>query len=133
MLNEVTDILIGLGFEIQNTSFHHLTKDGEINYLRSLDLPDNEAASIMKYFPDLFVMHREIDPKDGTLFVVLTEIDKNIPEKVQKIYRKFFPRKIMVVSGSKDNLYARWFHGSGKKEPLVSFIRKEVGVKSKKG
>lgn len=133
MLNQVVDIFVGLGFEIQNTSFNHLTKDGEISYLRSIDLPDNEAASIIKYFPDLFVMHREINHKDGTLFVVLTDRDRSIPEKVQTIYKHFFPRKLMVVSRSKDNLYARWFHGSGKPEPLLLFIRKEVGVKSKKG
>jgi len=51
----------------------------------------------LKYFPDLFVMHKSIRPLYGTFFIVLLVKGKTLTKSVVDIYKNYFPSNILVV------------------------------------
>ena len=128
-MDDLIDILTDLGFEVQVTSYERLIENPELRELGSLTLPENDAASILRYFPSLFVMHRSASPLFGALFVVLREEGRPIPEVAQKVYREYFPDRILVVSkDSNNNYHAEWFHEPGKTRPLTTLLKRELDL-----
>ncbi len=65
MIERVTSALTKLGFEVQETSYAHLTENTSLKELDLAKLPEGDALRILKFFPDLFVMHRTISPASG--------------------------------------------------------------------
>jgi len=121
--------LTSLGFEIQNTSYEHLIENDALNYLKSIDLPDNEASDIIKYFPHFFVMHKTINAAKGSFFVVLKTRGEDIPQKAKRVYHRYFPPRILVVSkDDSEQYYAGWLHIPGDRMPLGTFIKRDVGI-----
>lgn len=124
----LTSVLNGLNFEVQKTSYDYLTSKEPLDYLHSIRLPENDALNILRYFPDYFVMHKQLRPLSGAFFIVE---DKGLPlpPKAQEIYRKYFPNKIALVSKGKSNqYYAKWLHSTRNPELFELFVQRLKGL-----
>jgi len=123
-MDTLISVLNSLGFEVQKTSYEYLTSKEPLDYLHSIKLPENDALNILRYFPDYFVMHRQLRPLLGAFFIVE---DKGLPlpPKAQEMYRKYFPNKIALVSKGKSNHYfAKWLHSTTNPELLELFVQR---------
>ena len=121
-MDTLISVLNGLNFEVQKTSYDYLTSKEPLNYLRSTKIPENDVLNILRYFPDYFVMHKQLRPLSGTFFIIE---DKGfpLPPKAQEIYRKYFPNRIALVSKESNRYYAKWLHRSSGPEALELFVQ----------
>lgn len=123
-MEKLKEILANSGFEIQEMSFSYLTKTSPLSYLAHARLPDNNAANIIKHYPDLFVIHKAHRPRDGSFFIIFNA-GKPLSEKAKNIYNNFFPDKIAIVSKNIQNQYfAKWLWTSERPDPIGVFIDK---------
>ncbi len=119
-----------IGFEVQCTSYDYLIKTTQLAYLCNKELPSNEASKILKAFPNLFVVHRSANPEKAVFFVITD--DKLLDKEIIKIYKKYYPPEILVVTEQKNNIVCKWLHDPSKDsfKPIKIFFEEHIGIKN---
>jgi len=119
-----------LDFEVQPTSFSHITSGGEMARLREYrSLPNGDSSRILRYFPEFFVLHHLAVPERGAFFVALAGNNVTLSKEAQDIYQKYFPRDLLIVGQNPENqLVARWLGSTGKSQPLDAVIRERLEI-----
>lgn len=125
---QVVSALQGMGFELQRTSFEAVTAEGEMSYLRSLPtLPPNESSAILKHFPHYFVVHRSATPESGIFFVTVLASSRGLGADADKVYRTYFPKKILLVAAdSAGGLVAKWHHSADAPRKLEQVLQRAL-------
>jgi len=132
MVDRVSDILIRLGFEVQVTAYAHLIENASLHYLQTSSFPANTAFSILKYFPDLFVMHKAIRPLYGTFFIVLLSKGKVLSKSAVDVYTNYFPSNILVASeNDPKTVLAKWLYKVDQPMPLELLIKQDIACHQK--
>jgi len=125
MLTEILGIFMKLRFEVQRTSFEYLVQNTELSHLGTIKLPVNDASKILRYFPHLFVIHKDIAPKNGAFFAVILKDNKPIPPDLLKIYKTYFPNKIMIIQPLANQISAKWLYDDKAPMMIDKFLKKE--------
>lgn len=139
------------GFYITELHYEHIVPDEQFRGILNKYFPKTEVVKIVRFSPDFFVMHDEVEPALGTFFIVCSpQFAPVIIEKDRlKCYLDYYPReRIAIVSlgkSSKDEkiVCCDWLNNfrygySGnvvrlytkKSRPLTKFLESELRVKS---
>jgi len=125
-LDYLIDFLNKNGFEVQKTSYRYLIESPELNYLKNIELPNIDSVKILKYFPDLFVIHKSAEPSKAPFFIVLVEGE--ISKDILNTYYNYFPKELAVMSiDNKNNVYAKWLLDESEPKPFKIFLSEIIG------
>jgi len=128
ILIDIKEQLHKYGFEVQTTSFNDIVKTGEINCLQKDTLPKCDAVSLLKSFPDFFIIHKTEPPKSGIFFVKGVDSNNDLNAEIKAIYKKYFPERLIIINQNKSSeLIAKWFHNDNPPIPLNLFLKNEMG------
>ena len=118
------EALRSLGFAVQPTSFSDITSEGDMSRIRDYpDLPGSDSLQILRYFPDLFVIHHSATAERGMFFVTLADSCTALTREAQAIYERYFPADLLVVGQDKEHrLVAVWMGSCEKPESLDKVI-----------
>jgi len=112
-------LLTDMGFHEVDFSFENIVPDPGFRSLLLESYAGTEIGRILISSPDLFVMHRKKDPRDGVFFLKLIAMPREnkpkvvrIQEEILESYNRYYPKgkiAIIVISGeARAPLLASW-------------------------
>lgn len=127
MKENVRNVLVKHGFEIQDTSFFHQLENPNLNQLKLIELGKNPATEILFYYPDFFVFHRTLEPSLACWFILMSEQPLTIIDKEYKVLMTYFPPAIINVFNDKHGeLFAKWLHSGDEPQHIDAFIENKL-------
>jgi hypothetical protein len=139
LLDAVTRVFEALDFHCQPISFQLAIPDKDFRGIVEQALPTSDLAKVLRYFPDLFVLHAKLPPKAGAFFVrVFNETIRLSPDELS-CYQKYYPEKILLLAGRNQKPLllegqwlrkCHWVNGQvqGKLPHLSELLRKDVSL-----
>jgi hypothetical protein len=90
------------GFYITELHYEHIIPEEQFREILNEDFPKTEVAKIVRFSPDFFVMHGEVEPALGTFFIVCSpQSEPIILERDRlKCYQEYYPCDWIVVVSS---------------------------------
>jgi hypothetical protein len=103
-----------LEFQWQSVSFTDVFSDSALTEFIEAAVDVSSPAKILRYFPDFFVLHPDLPPEAGALFITCVPTGWVLPKAQIECYQKHFPNRILMIAraAGRQGLVGEWFRAN---------------------